>query len=485
MKKLCLGTLLKILCYSKKENTKQYAFLNVLLNTVKKDERYEDDKFQSALLSGKNNLTDYEEILFCDKIELVRKFKEKIVPYFSEDNQRLVIICIRSVLKEDIDIPDYMNIGYENEGYTKQDILTMQVFPFADFLANVYFYCTTSVKNIPYKDNIKEITKEFVEIQKNNISEVKIETNASFIHSKVKLTLDTKSFKDVFIEEKNLVLNIPNKNDLRIFLLDIINCKIDYSSLQNFITENITKYIYSRAMRNNYEVNGQANRLAFQAFRAYNKRILKDPSTNHFNELMLYSFLEGILEAPKIFSKMELQDKSGLYESTSSGIHILSLKQGGVPFNQLVFGATDTFETLTIAVDNAFAQVLKIKNSSKDEFEFIENTILNEEFDSDTNKALEDIIIPKKGTGVNKPDSAFGIFLGYNVNISNEPNNNLYKENLKLKMEEDIKNIAPYIESKINLLNLTNYSFYIYILPFNDVINDKIKIMKKALDGDN
>lgn len=483
MKKLCLGSLLKILCYSRKANTKQYAFLNSLLSTVQNDSRYSDDKFQSALLSGKNNLTDYEDILTCDKDNLVAAFKNKIVPYFDEDNQRNIIICIREILRED-DVKDHVIIGYEAEGYTKQDIINMQVFPFADFLANVYYYCTTSVKNIPYKDNIKEITKEFVEAQKEHIDDIKLETKASFVHSKLKMTLDPKPFKDVFIDSSSAKLCIPNNSDLKIFLLDVVNSKIDYAKLEDFITDNIGRYIYSRAMRNSYNVDGRSDRLAFKAISAYKKRVAKDPSTNQFNEIMLYSFLECVLGAPKIFSKMELQDKSGLYYSTSSGIHLLSLKQGGLPFNQLVFGATDSINDLATAIDNAFKQVVEIKNSAKEEYDFLETTILNNEFDSETNKTLEDIIIPKKGSGLTKPDSAFGMFIGYNVDVPDEPNNEQFKINIKAKMESDIKSFAPYIENKITSLGLSSYSFYIYILPFNDINIDKDQIMRNALEVD-
>ena len=61
------------------------------------------------------------------------------------------------MLKEDTTIKDTDNIGFETEGYTKQDIITKQIFPFSEFLTNVYYYCTTEVLNIPYKVNIAEI----------------------------------------------------------------------------------------------------------------------------------------------------------------------------------------------------------------------------------------------------------------------------------------------------------------------------------------
>jgi hypothetical protein len=471
------------LCDARIKNSKQYLLLNALLSTVKKDSRYIDDTFQSALLSGKNNLIDYEDILVCDKVKLKDTFETKIKPYFDEKGQKLIIVCIQDVLKEDTLISDADNIGFETEGFTKQDIVYKQVFTFTDFLANVYYYCTTSVMNIPYKSNIKDV-KGYTKQQKHRINEVQLETTVSHVHSKVRLTLDPQPFYDVFREIKNIKLTIPNPNELRTYRLDVVNSKIDYNRLQSFIADNIGRYVYSRGMRNRYNLKPDSMELAIKTLKAYNKRVKAVPSTNHFNEIMLYSFLECVLGAPKIFSKMELQDKSGVYSSLSSGIHINTSKRGGVLFNQLVFGATDTIDNLEIAVDNALNQVIAIKSASNDEFEFLENTILNNEFDAETNKALESMIFPKKGSGLSKPDDAFGLFLGYTVCIPREPNNELYLANLEKQMDTDIIKISTYIEKRINDLGLMSHSFYVYVLPLNNAIFDKTSIMEDALGVD-
>ncbi|MGI6593476.1 MAG: DUF1837 domain-containing protein [Christensenellales bacterium] len=479
MKKLCLGTLLRILCDSRIHSSKQYVFLNELLSTATKDERFSDEKFQGALLSGKNNLTDYEEILTCDKKELVKKFEDKVKPYFDEDGQRLIIICIQDVLKEDSDISDTTIIGFDTEGYTKQDIICKQVFPFSAFLANVYYYCTTAIKNIPYKAHIKNI-RGYAKEQRDRINEVQLETKATHVQSQVKLTLDPKPFNEVFTEVKDAELALPNNNELKIYRLDVVNSQIDYRQLQDFIIDNIGRYIYSRGVRNRYDLKPNSFKLARDGLRSYNKRVKIIPDTNHFNEIMLYSFLECVLGAPKIFSKMELQDRSGTYNSLSSGIHVCTFKQGGQLFNQLIFGATDTVDKLETAVDNALNQVAKIRSATTYEHKFLENTILNNEFDAETNKALESILLPQKESGMDKPNNAFGLFLGYTVKIADEPNNERYKINLEKQMKIDITKIAAYLEKRIKSLELLNHSFYVYILPLNNAL-DTATIMEEAL----
>lgn len=481
MKKLCMGTFLRILSVSKVKSAKQYVLIGTLLKTVQDDERYMDDKFQSALLSGKNNLSGYERILTLDKGVLVTKIENTVAPNFDEKGKKLIINCIRDILIKDTSISDSTIIGFDSEGFTKQDITTKQVFPFSQFLANLFYYVSVYEDNIPYKANIKKLSTEYFEEMRNSCNNIQIETETTHIHSKIKPSLDPKPFNDVFTEIKSTCLSIPNPNDMKIYCLDVMNSKIDYKGIQDFIENNIGRYIYSRGIRNKYRLEDDAGGLTIKALRAYNKKIKTDPSTNHFNELILYSFLECVLGAPKIFSKMELQNKSGEYESTSSGMHILSAKKGGIPFNQLIYGATDTVDSLPAAVDNALNQVTKIINNVADEFELIESTILNEFFDADTNKALEEMLIPKKTSGISKPDTAFGLFLGYTVDVVKNPDNLAFRDAVKTKMESDIATIAPYVESKIKALKLEAYSFYIYILPLNNALVDKLDIMKNAL----
>lgn len=436
MKKLCIGTFLRILCDSKLTSAKQYLLINSLFKTVKDCDYYLDSSVQNHLMVGSHNLVDYNEILTCDKQELVKRIKSNVEPYFNKDGKKLVIICIRDVLKEDSDIDNACLIGFE-EGYTKQQIY--------------------------------------------RINEIVLDDKVSIVQSKIEITADQSSFKTVFKEIADSNLSLPNSNNLKIYRLDVVNSKIDYFRLEKYILKNIGSYIYCRGRMNRYNIPSDYMILAKDAFSAYRKGIESDPRTNHFNEIMLYFFLECVLNAPKIFSKMELQEHSGIYDSSSSGIHILTYKKDGRLLNQLVYGATGTVDTLESAVDNAFTQIIEIKNHMDDEYELVKEDVLNTKFDTETNKVLESIIIPNKKFE-ERPDNAFGIFLGYTIDMNNEINNERYKTELEINLNNDIKRISPYIQKKIEELELSNYSFYIYILPFNDVKVDKDLIMKRALE---
>lgn len=483
MKKLCLGTFLNILTQAR--NTKQYALFSSVLSFIDTGEDYSDETNQGHYKSGKNNLANYDDLIHCDKDELVKYYKEHVIPCLKRDLHKHVVLAIKDVLKED-NVDDLTLIGYE-DGYTKQDIVSKHYFDFAELLANVFYYCVIIVTNQrPYQENIKEIKSNYVESFGGRLKEVDFEETPKVVTSKISITLDPKKFDVAFKEIASSSLSIPNKNDVKIYSLDIINGQIDYEEVKKFIRQNIGRYVFSRAKRNNYELDGDIESITSYAIDAYKKRVKRNADTSHFNELMLYSFLECVLGAPKIFSKMELQDKSGQFETFASGIHVLSMRKGAVPFNQMVLGASDTYDDLENAVNNAFIQVERIASSTSEEYELVEAAIYNNEFDNEMNAALESMIVPKKGTVAQKAEKAYGIFLGYSINVEDAwlLSNDEYLRNANEKMQDDIKAIIPYIEEKIHVLGLENHSFYIYILPLNEALKDKEKIIKEALGVD-
>ena len=130
---------------------------------------YLDSSVQNHLMVGSHNLADYNEILTCDKQELVKKIKSSIEPYFNKDGKKLVIICIRDVLKEDSDIDDACSIGFE-EGYTKQDIVYKQIFNFSELIANVFYIVQHKLIIFRLKKELKKLkaiqNNKYIELMK-------------------------------------------------------------------------------------------------------------------------------------------------------------------------------------------------------------------------------------------------------------------------------------------------------------------------------
>ena len=111
----------------------------------------------------------------------------------------------------------------------------------------------------------------------------------------------------------------------------------------------------------------------------------------------------------------------------------------------------------------------------------VESTLFNNTYDPETTERLKQIIIPSKQRNA-EPDMAFGIFIGYTIDIS-EDDNDKFRSLAVEKMKSDIQAAIPYIEQKATELKLTMHSYYFYFLPLNDAENDKKQIMDELLLG--
>jgi hypothetical protein len=81
-------------------------------------------------------------------------------------------------------------------------------------------------------------------------------------------------------------------------------------------------------------------------------------------------------------------------------------------------------------------------------------------------------------------DRAFGIFLGYTLGITAKGKSNPeYRKAVQAKMLEDINGIAPYIAKKIADNHLESYSFYFYVLPFDDASRDRAAFINRLKGG--
>ena len=80
---------------------------------------------------------------------------------------------------------------------------------------------------------------------------------------------------------------------------------------------------------------------------------------------------------------------------------------------------------------------------------------------------------------------SFGIFIAFKYTIENKGSlsNEDYQNELTKQLQETIKLKLPTIQNKIDSLGLKDYSFFIYLLPLEDVDSDTEKIYE-YLGGD-
>ncbi len=112
------------------------------------------------------------------------------------------------------------------------------------------------------------------------------------------------------------------QGELRLFHLNIRNNKFNPEEMKKLLYRNIGDYVFSRAKIEHFKVNGDAYAIVSQALRVLRKNGGADikGTGSELGELLLYSFLEEKLKAPKLMSRVELStDAKGVQSLYCSG----------------------------------------------------------------------------------------------------------------------------------------------------------------------
>lgn len=297
------------------------------------------------------------------------------------------------------------------------------------------------------------------------------------------LSIGANNFLDSFrkIQEKD----INEKNKLNIFMININANEFDYKLLEENLRDPIISYAISRKVKEKYK--NQAGTLVHKAKEKFIEDFQND---GELGELLLYCFLETHLKAAKILSKLELKTTNKKYVNGSDGVHYLKLPNGNY---QLIFGESKMYTDLYDALGEAFKSIKEFKDeiNSKGEkksgIRYEKGLIsdnLNKEFDEEDEKFLMDLVYPK-GSNEFDVDDAFGIFIGYQINVTIEERKLLpdaFRELIKNKIISEIDKIEKSIETRIKNKQLEGHNFYIYIVPFTEIENTRKEILKEVIN---
>lgn len=288
-------------------------------------------------------------------------------------------------------------------------------------------------------------------------------------------------FEEVTHQES---LNLLNRNDLKLFCLDIETNQFNYDPLIEFLEDNVGMYVFSRAELDGLVDAGKNWTVALKAVRRLRKA--GNPggkgTGSELGEILSYCFFEHVLEAPKILSKYEQVAAGGTYKAQSEGVHLLPVGSAKSPAYQLVYGVSGIIDDIQDAIDKAFDEIAVVSSGQRNERQVVNSTVMGKYFDADTIACLKEILIPGKTKPV---DAAYGMFIGYTIGLDPKRyTNGQYRKAVLDKMILDIQNHVQYIVDKINSLNLTCSSFYVYVLPLNKALDDKKEIMDRLLGGD-
>lgn len=191
----------------------------------------------------------------------------------------------------------------------------------------------------------------------------------------------------------------------------------------------------------------------------------------------MYLFLEQDLQAPKLFSKVELKTSTNDYVKGADGIHFkFRIDIEGNKILQLVVGEAKVKNELKDGIEEAFISINTYLTSNSQDVRLLDTHLMNQLVEDDEAEILKKYLL---GQDVENKETVFGIFIGYSINYDGlTDNNDNYKQNVKRANLKQVLEYKQKIIDEIEKYNIRNYQFNFYFLPFHDAQRDRKTIIK-------
>lgn len=201
-------------------------------------------------------------------------------------------------------------------------------------------------------------------------------------------TIDS-AFKGVTHSED---LGLRNPVQLRFFHLKLDGDTFTDEGLDKCLRRNIGYYVYFRTRIAKFEEDDDEAGINLEAMQLIKEESKKSPDDfgNMLGEILLYAFFEEKLEAPKIFSKIELDKLSS--NAFYDGVHLLKIEDDSF---QMVFGTSNVENQIDAAIDNAFTKIKVGLNQPKNGIALVNDLIFAQSVDSVFIENLQKV--PEKG----------------------------------------------------------------------------------------
>lgn len=480
---LCFAALLRVLKCCLKPKISNKVLCGTLVKVI--NEQYGDmletnDSAVSRLNSCTDNLSPAHVVDISHSLNpetVAGKINECVIPLLIHEKIPLALLALKDIALSSISEDDCM-IGE----ISRKELKSLTSFEPGEFLSNILLYTVTEVENKSGKSTINQVNKSYVDSFENSRNSITIQSSVVVKSDELSCTLDGSNFDVVFHKIDNIrTLGLKNQCGINLYYLDISDSAFDYTALNEYLLDNVGMYVYSRAQIQDFYDKNKVRNIGAKALKLMKANGQPDQkgTGNELGEMLLFTFMEGDLLAPKLLSKVEINTSCSFFQSKSDSIHLLKCRVNGKTKFQLVFGASSLNGLLVDGIDAAFSVLSAIKSRKSREMDMIDNALFNHTFDGETTAWLRQILIPSKNRQ-SAPDMAFGVFIGYSLDLIVD-DNEAFRRNAVERMKSDIAEMLPYIEEKVADLKLGMHSYYFYFLPFNDVENDKRQIMNELL----
>lgn len=271
---------------------------------------------------------------------------------------------------------------------------------------------------------------------------------------------------------------IGNGNKLNLFSLKISNNNFTYSNLIEELGDILTTYALSRSAYDELYKQRKVTTLVAKA-----KERLRNAESNEgeLGEILLYSMLEAHLNAPKLLTKLELKTDTNHYVNGADGVHLLKIDDRTYQF---VFGESKLYADLISGIKAAFRSLKELLkkdlNKLRYEINLVNTNFLKEVEDEQSIELLKKLLIPRENDEDLDIDHSFGIFLGFEISITDgerNMSNSEFRDTIYDKVEQAVRSLIPQINGYISQNEFKGYVFYIYIVPFSELAEQRKRII--------
>ena len=490
MGNFCIGAYGRILLSGCKSTVKKKQLAPLLMAALDEEYQYQSESTYDHIMDGRQELNPawVDKARSSDVYAVAAYFRSKLGKLMNESLRQHVVYAMKRMILDDDSLAQNTALLYEVIGMTPEELEEENNFFFDDFMAKSFLYaCQIEGKNDNNNAFLRTITRKWYEQYEEQAAEIRLLKGTAIIPSEpVELTVVKDRFDKTFTEIHAEKLRTPNASDLKIYCVTTVEAnQFAYENLYKLLRLNLGSYVFSRMDMRGYTGPEQMLILddAIDKMWSHGSPGEKGSGTD-LGEIMLYMFLEYALGAPKLLTRIEIKESDSRYGGgLADSIHLLT-SSGKVPFNQRVFGISHMAGDLNEAINMAFDRVLEMTENEahRGEIKLADSALFNGRFSREETETLRKILRPEKEL-MSSPQSAFGLFLGYTPEIEDRDNlsNKEFINNAVQKMREDIFAALPRIQKIIKDNSLGRYSFYIYLVPFNDVLSDSEEIMKRIL----
>lgn len=367
---------------------------------------------------------------------------------------------------------------------TKVKFIAKKDFSFPNDFTPLLFYLISNderrakndekINNNPYSKKLQVLFDKSDDSKVNVSMETSISLNRLIVKT-VKYGNLSRAFWKI-----NNDLHLPElfarDNKISLYIINVKNSQYDFSSLASFLGDVVEGFIFSREkVKEYYDSSIKIRHLVDDAKDSVRKSGYPDKEV--FSQLMLYSFLECAMGAPKIVNMIE---DANFGKSGADGLYFVPANSIKENKSSLLLGTSSIDEDLDEAISNAIKDAEDCIKSQDNGSYTLDENIFNTHFPNEIAEKIINTI--KNGDSLLDNDISLGFFISFSLKV-NKPkssfkNSEEYRVYIMSLLEETIKSKIKWLYDTILQTKLSNYRLYFFFVPLDSVDEDVKQIME-------